>query len=132
MSSIHPTENSYVIDPESAAEMGRLLDLDYLVNKAMGNLLPIDLNLSKIHNILDVACGPGGWVQEVAFTYPDKQVIGIDISNTMLAYARSQASIQGLNNTSFISMDATAPLPFPDSSFDMVNARFIIGFLWKE
>jgi hypothetical protein len=29
-------------------------------------------------------------------------------------------------------MDATKPLDFPDESFDLVNARFLVGFLTRE
>jgi len=132
MPNIHPSENSYIIDQESAAEMARLLEQDLVVTKHMGGLFPQDIDVSHIHNILDIASGPGGWVQEVAFAYPDKQVVGIDISQNMLSYARAQAAIQGLNNASFLFMDATSPLQFPDASFDMVNVRFVSGFLWKE
>src|SRR5579864_7111432 len=132
MPDIHPSENSYILDQESAAEMARLLTLDLVVSKHMGGQFPQDIDLSAIHTILDIASGPGGWVQEVAFTYPDKQVVGIDISQTMLSYARAQAALQGLKNASFLFMDATAPLQFLDASFDMVNTRFLLSFLWKE
>jgi ubiquinone/menaquinone biosynthesis C-methylase UbiE len=98
----------------------------------MGGLFPEDMDLSTVHTLLDIASGPGGWVQEVAFAYPDKRVIGIDISQTMLSYARAQAAVQGLENASFLFMDATSPLQFPDASFDIVNARFLLGFMWKE
>ena len=132
MPNIHPSENSYILDQESAAEMARLLELDHMLNKHMRGLFPEDINLSKVHDILDIACGPGGWVQEVAFTYPNKRVVGIDISQSMLSYARAQAGIQNLKNASFLFMDATSSLQFPDATFDMVNARFIGGFMWKE
>ncbi len=132
MPHIPPSENSYVLDQESAVEIARLLDLDLVVTRHMGGLFPEDMDLSTAHTLLDIACGPGGWVQEVAFAYPDKRVVGIDISRTMLAYARAQAAVQGLDNASFLFMDATAPLQFPDASFDIVNARFLLGFMWKE
>jgi ubiquinone/menaquinone biosynthesis C-methylase UbiE len=132
MPNIHPSENSYILDQESAAEMARLLELDHMLNKHMRGLFPEDMDLSTVHDILDIACGPGGWVQEVAFAYPDKRVVGIDISQTMLSYARAQAAIQRLENTRFLYMDATSPLQFPDASFDLVNARFLGGFMWKE
>ena len=132
MPNIHPSENSYLIDQESAAETARLLEMDHMLNKHMKGLFPEDIDLSTVHDILDVACGPGGWVQEVAFAYPKKRVVGIDISQTMLSYARAQAAIQGLKNASFLLMDATSLLQFPDDSFDIVNARFLGGFMWKE
>jgi ubiquinone/menaquinone biosynthesis C-methylase UbiE len=50
----------------------------------------------------------------------------------MLSYARAQAAVQGLENATFLFMDATSPLQFPDDSFDLVNARFLLGLMWKE
>ncbi len=122
-------ENTYVIDPESAAEMGRLMDQDLLLTKAMGKLLPEQVNPSKIHAILDMACGPGGWALEVAFAYPEIEVMGIDISRAMIEYARMRTRTQRLSNAGFLVMNALAPLEFPDDSFDLVNARFLASFM---
>src|SRR5215472_6378408 len=58
------------------------------------------------------------------------EVVGIDISQTMISYARTQAQVQRLDNAHFQVMDATKPLDFPDLSFDLVNAR-LIGFFPK-
>src|SRR6266581_2274200 len=101
-------KNTYFIDPESGAEMARLLDQDRLVTKGMGGLFSgfSDSEVSSMQRILDVACGPGGWAQEVAFAYPEKEVVGFDISQTMINYARAQALAQGLQNVSFRVMDA--------------------------
>jgi ubiquinone/menaquinone biosynthesis C-methylase UbiE len=122
-------ENTYVIDPESAAEMARLLDQDLLVTKHMGGLLTERPDFANIHRVLDIGCGPGGWVQEVAFAHSDIEVIGIDISQKMIQYARAQAKVQGLDNTRFLVMDATKPLDFPDNYFDLVNGRALTSFL---
>lgn len=64
------------------------------------------------------------------FAYPKITVVGIDISQRMVDYARIQAQVQGLDNASFRVMDVTKPLEFSDNSFDLVNARFL-GFLPK-
>ncbi len=122
-------ENTYIIDPESAAEMGRLMDQDLLLTKAMGGLLPEQVNPSKIHSILDIACGPGGWTLEVAFEHPEIEVMGIDISQAMIEYARMRTRTQRLSNAGFLVMNALTPLEFPDDSFDLVNARFLAGFM---
>ncbi|MBE3559619.1 MAG: methyltransferase domain-containing protein [Ktedonobacteraceae bacterium] len=132
MSSIHPSENSYILDQESNAEMARLIDQDIMITKHMGGLFPPTFDLSNVHDILDIACGPGGWAVEVAFTYPNKQVVGIDISSRMLNYARSRANVHGLKKVKFLQMDATGPLAFSDASFDFVNARGLVGFMWRE
>src|SRR5579863_8369543 len=122
-------ENTYVLDPESAAEMARLLDQDLLFTKYMGGLLAERPDFANIHHVLDIACGPGGWVQEVAFAHPNVEVVGIDISQTMIQYARAQAKVQGLDNARFLVMDATKLLDLPEESFDLVNGRALTSFL---
>jgi SAM-dependent methyltransferase len=126
-------ENTYLNDPENAAEMARLLDQDRILTESMNGLLPErEANLEGIHNVLDIACGPGGWAQEMAFKYPAIEVTGIDISKAMVEYARMQARVQKLENATFFAMDATRPLEFADESFDLVNIRTIAGFMLKE
>lgn len=117
--------NVYFNDPESGAEMARLLEQDRLVTKGMGGLFSERSDLSGIQRVLDAACGPGGWAREVALTYPEMEVVGFDVSHTMIEYARAFAHAQGLNNLTFRVMDLQKPLDFPDNSFDLVNARFI-------
>lgn len=129
MSTSHePTkgENLYFIDHESGAEMARLLDHDRLITKGMGGLLPERSNdFTGLHRVLDLGCGPGGWVQEVAFANREVEAVGVDISQQMIAYAQMQAEVQGLTNAQFRVMDITQPLDFPDDFFDLVNARQI-------
>ena len=124
-------ENTYFIDAENAAEMARLTSQDRLLTKTMGGLFQPEIDLSHVHDILDIACGPGGWVLDVATAYPEKQVTGIDISRLMIEYAKAQAREKSLVNVHFQVMDALKPLDFPDNSFDLVNARFITGFMSK-
>lgn len=127
---MQPT-TSYVIDAESAAEQARLIDQDTLLTEAMGGPLSeqTEEELRSIRDVLDIASGPGGWVQRVARDYPQMQVTGIDLSATMIAFARTRAEVMRLDNAHFRIMDATRPLDFPDSCFDLVNARLISGFL---
>jgi ubiquinone/menaquinone biosynthesis C-methylase UbiE len=129
------SDRVYFNDPENVAEMARLLGQDHLITKGMGGLFSERFDLSGVHRILDVACGPGGWALEVASTYPEMEVVGVDVSRAMIAYANTQARVQGLDKASFQVMDIQQPLHFPDGSFDLVNARFI-NFLpaaaWPE
>jgi ubiquinone/menaquinone biosynthesis C-methylase UbiE len=124
--------NAYVIDAESTAEMGRLMRLDEVLTECMGGLFPEHPDLTAVRDTLDVACGPGAWASEMAYTYPQMQVTGIDISEIMIRYAQEMARVQRLENAHFQVMDATKPLAFPDNSFDLVNARLITGFMRKE
>jgi len=78
-----PEETTYFIDAENVAEMARLAHQDRLLTKEMGGLFPPQLDLSTIHNVLDIGCGPGGWVLDVAQAHPIISVTGIDISHIM-------------------------------------------------
>jgi ubiquinone/menaquinone biosynthesis C-methylase UbiE len=123
------SENTYVIDTESAAEMARLIDQSRSLNQAAGSLLPENIDLSGVHSILDVACGPGEWAQEVAALYSHIKIVGTDISTLMIKYATQRARVQKLANASFQIMDARTPLAFANGAFDLVNARFMAAFL---
>ena len=68
--------------------------------------------------LLDVATGPGYVAAKAAER--GAEPIGIDFSDTMLAYAR--AHVAGVE---FVQGDATA-LPFEDESFDAVVAAFVL------
>ncbi len=65
-----PREDTYVIDPESGAEMARLIDQDRLVTQHVGSLFPPEVDPSTFDLVLDLACGPGGWVMDAAFGSP--------------------------------------------------------------
>jgi ubiquinone/menaquinone biosynthesis C-methylase UbiE len=124
--------NTYALDAESSVEMARLMRQDHLLTQGMGGIFPEQPDLTQVQRLLDIACGPGGWVLETAFTYADIDVVGVDISETMIRYARSQAQVQHLDNASFQVMDVLQPLAFPDHSFDLVNARTIVAFMLPE
>jgi ubiquinone/menaquinone biosynthesis C-methylase UbiE len=123
------SREGYVIDAENAAEMARLMLMDHLLTKAMGGPLSEQPHPERLHHVLDLACGPGGWLFDLVTRYPHIQGVGVDISQLMMEYAGSLAQAQGISNLSFRVMDATRPLDFPDNTFDLVNARILTGFL---
>ncbi len=123
--------NTYIFDPESAAEMGRLILQDRLLNEAMGGLLPerSEVEVRKIRRGLDIGCGPGGWALSLAQKYPHMEVVGIDIGELMIAYCQVQARREGLTNIRFEKMNALQPLRFPDHTFDLVNMRAAVCYV---
>ena len=129
--SLPPREDTYFIDPENATEMARLLLQGRLISQNMGSLLQEGVELEKVHDVLDMACGPGGWAIDVAFKYPEMQVTGVDISQQMIAYASALAKVQRLENVSFNVMNLLKPLEFADQSFDLVNGRLLMSFMPK-
>jgi SAM-dependent methyltransferase len=89
---------------------------------------PDDMDLSAVRRVLDLGCGPGQWAIDVSFLYPELQVVGVDNNATMINYAHARARSQGRPNISFEVMDITQPFAFADASFELINARFIVGF----
>ena len=131
-SSTKKTTNTYIMDQQNAAEMARLLQQGRLLTEMMNGLFPAAFDVSEIHDVLDIACGPGGWVLDVARAYPSMHVTGFDIDRTLVDFGRAQAQAYHLDNAHFRVMDATKTLKFPDASFDFINARLLVGFMLPQ
>ena len=126
------TKSTYVLDASDPAEIIRLVYQDQLLTQHLGGLFPEQLDLSHVHDMLDIACGPGSWALQVAKAYPHIEVTGIDLNTQMILYARAHALIEGLSNAHFRLMDALKPFDFPDHAFDIVNARLLLAFMPPE
>jgi ubiquinone/menaquinone biosynthesis C-methylase UbiE len=120
---------TYVIQ-DSQKELTRLKIHDHLITAAMGGVLPEQSDPTIFRRVLDIGCGPGGWLIEAAQIYPTMSLIGIDISEQMIEYARAQAKEHQLTDRiEFHVMDALLILEFPTKYFDLVNLRFGLSFL---
>jgi SAM-dependent methyltransferase len=79
------------------------------------------LGLLPGDGVLDVACGTGNFTRDFARSVgPDGLVVGIDVSETMLARAVEETREAGLDDhVAYVRGDAQE-LPFRDRSFDAV------------
>ncbi len=127
--SLEALKSDYVVNVEDGTEIARLINQDYLLTRNMKGAFAERTDFSSIENILDLACGPGGWVLEMAYLHPDIKVVGVDIDKGVIDYARAFARTQLLDNAEFAVMDIQQPLAFPDNTFDVVNARYLYGFM---
>jgi phosphatidylethanolamine/phosphatidyl-N-methylethanolamine N-methyltransferase len=92
------------------------------------------LHAGRIQSIQRMGIKAGDRVLEVgvgtginASLYPaDCVVTGIDLSEPMLEKARERVVRKGLSNIRLLAMDA-ADLKFPDNSFDIVYAPYVIS-----
>jgi ubiquinone/menaquinone biosynthesis C-methylase UbiE len=115
---------------DNERELTRLMIHDRLTTATMGGVLSEQTDPTVFRHLLDVACGPGGWVIEVAQTYPTMSLVGIDISQHMIEYARAQAQAsQVKDRVEFRVMDALLTLEFRRASFDLTNMRLGFSFL---
>jgi SAM-dependent methyltransferase len=78
--------------------------------------------------VLDVGCGCGGTALELGRRVgPGGSVLGVDLSNPMLARARERAAAERLAHVSFRQADAQTE-PFAPGAFDLVFSRFGVMF----
>jgi ubiquinone/menaquinone biosynthesis C-methylase UbiE len=119
----------FIEDGESAAETARLLQLHACLARYLRDVTADLLGPSAGQQVLDIGCGPGGWVLGLAERVPQAQVIGIDVSPTRIASAQKLAVARDLSHVRFLVMDAAKALGFPDASFDLIHARFVQSFL---
>src|ERR1700737_669358 len=125
----HPS--TYVVqDRSNEEELLRLTLQDRLTIIAMGGILPEQTDPISFRRVLDVACGPGGWIIAAAQAYPGMSLIGIDVSRRMIEYAREQAEAQQISDrVEFHTMDALQMLEFRNAFFDLANMRFATSFM---
>ncbi|KAL0082976.1 hypothetical protein J3Q64DRAFT_1153972 [Phycomyces blakesleeanus] len=71
--------------------------------------------------VLDIACGTGTWAMEMAVDFPDAEVHGVDITDTMYPLTIKPP------NVSFIKADVLDPkgLPYPSEYFDYVHMQLV-------
>src|SRR5260370_38697796 len=123
----------FVEDRSNDAELMRLLFQDTLLTSGMGGPLAEQADPASLQRVLDIGCGPGGWILEAARLYPQMNLVGIDISCRMIEYARAQAQARKLTDgVEFLVMDALHPLKFPGDAFDLVNMRYGSSFLLQQ
>lgn len=132
----HPS-TYFVQDRQSEPELARVTVQDRMVTKLMGGVLPEQSDPSRFHRILDIGCGSGSWVLEIAQEYPEMRLFGIDVSQRMVHYAREQAVLYHVDErVEFHVMDALRMLEFPHAYFDLVNLRFGVSFMrtwdWRK
>jgi ubiquinone/menaquinone biosynthesis C-methylase UbiE len=139
----------WVMDRSNRDEMKRQALQSQMLTAGVGGILPEQADPTQFESVLDVGCGTGNWLIEAARTYPTmKRLVGIDISERMISYAREQAEAEGvsdrvefavkdaLRSRDFPPEDVSLTFDFPDQSFDLVNQRQGQSWLrtwdWKE
>jgi ubiquinone/menaquinone biosynthesis C-methylase UbiE len=121
----------FVQDRSNQEELARLQIQDQMVTTGMGGVLPEQPDPTIFQRVLDVGCGTGGWIIEVAKTYPSiSLLVGVDANPRTIKYAQSQAEAQGVSDrVQFRMMDAIRKLEFDTDFFHLVNQRFGASYL---
>ncbi|CAB4474660.1 uncharacterized protein OCT59_020268 [Rhizophagus irregularis] len=72
--------------------------------------------------VLDVCCGPGTWLLDLAAKHEKSSFFGVDIKPIFPTEIKP-------SNLNFIQADVSNGLPFPDNEFDFVNQETML-FIW--
>jgi ubiquinone/menaquinone biosynthesis C-methylase UbiE len=82
-------------------------------------------HLDATSRVLDIGCGSGNTACLIAQQYKS-QVVGIDISEVMIAQAEQRAQRQGVTDKVEFRVADVFQLPYEDSTFDVVLAESVL------
>jgi ubiquinone/menaquinone biosynthesis C-methylase UbiE len=101
-------------------ELVAVYDEVFLWSARFGELLFKHLPLRRSARVLDLACGTGFPLFELAHRLGRScELVGVDVWKEALERARRKLKVYGLSNVQLVEADGAA-LPFPDSSFDLI------------
>lgn len=117
-------------DPEQVAgfvEAGRvdgIMSAAYLFHSAR-----ISAVIAGRKTIVDLGCGPGTQLAQVARLNPDAHFVGVDLSPEMLSSAEAHVHAEGLRNIDLVCGDISNLRMFDSSSVDAVMSTMALHHL---
>ncbi|KAG1474076.1 hypothetical protein G6F56_000568 [Rhizopus delemar] len=104
--------------PNDNQEMDRLIGQHFALKTLFGGNLPQEafnyIDLENGAKVLDLGCGPGTWIMDMATEHPNSDFTGIDMSDVFPSNIRPA-------NVSFKLANVLDGLPFEDHTFDMAG-----------
>ncbi len=97
--------------------------LDHLDNTFVDHVLSLGVRSGLA---LDVGTGPGQIPIKLALKLPQLEIVGIDLSEAMLAKARNGAAAAGVESQVRFEMGDARRLRFPDHHFDLVMCNSLL------
>lgn len=78
--------------------------------------------------VLDAGCGSGSMSRLIARSFPQADVVAVDLRQQYLDFAEARARAEGIQNVTFRKADVFA-LPFADASFHVVWTKYLLQWL---
>ncbi|MGX9352221.1 class I SAM-dependent methyltransferase [Shimia sp. W99] len=100
------------------------------LDAAMAGMLDMMLDMADIvstDRVIDIGCGTGASTIEAARRAPAGNVLGVDISDPLLARAAKRAKTAGVQHASFLLADAQTH-DFSPQNFDVLVSRLGMSF----
>jgi ubiquinone/menaquinone biosynthesis C-methylase UbiE len=101
--------------------------------EAQARLAPLSSHLKHLPlkpgvSVLDAGCGSGSMTRQIAAAESGATVVGIDLREPYLDFARRKAASENLTNVTFEKGDVRA-LPFADATFDIVWHKYLLQWV---
>ncbi|WP_165422937.1 class I SAM-dependent methyltransferase [Ktedonosporobacter rubrisoli] len=106
--------------PKDLQENDRLHYQHYVFKTLLGG--NYHAPLERVGNILDVGCGPGYWMLEIAQQFPQARISGLDTE-----FALPPGPVA--SNCRFVQGNILHGLPFAEQSFDYTHQRLLVAAL---
>jgi ubiquinone/menaquinone biosynthesis C-methylase UbiE len=113
--------------PYDVEELNRLDFQHYMLRATLrGNYAA---PIGSPSSILDIGTGTGRWPREMAVTFPDASVIGVDLNPPPADDSPEQGDSDDLrpSNYTFVPGNVLEGLSFADGSFDFVHQRALLA-----
>jgi len=117
------TERPY-IHGTSEREQRRLVEQANLLR----DLLADNLELHPGEHLLEIGCGVGAVLGQIALAHPEARLSGIDLNPDQIATARRHLAGLELKDVELVIGDG-AQLPWPDGHFDRVRLVWVVEHL---
>ncbi|KAG9311160.1 S-adenosyl-L-methionine-dependent methyltransferase [Chiua virens] len=112
----HDTDSNYRL-PNDQTEHERLGLLNDVLRSFIGGSYLVPLRKPDVRDVLDICCGSGHWVLDMANEFPNARVVGLDISKPSV--------VAPSPSITFIQHDIKQGLPFEDAAFDFIQMRTV-------
>ncbi|MEP2260552.1 MAG: methyltransferase domain-containing protein, partial [Paracoccaceae bacterium] len=106
------------------------IEHEHALDTAMSGMLEMMLDVAQVaqtDHVIDIGCGTGASTLRAAQRVSEGKVLGVDISDPLLARASNRAKEKGIRNASFLLADAQTH-DFSDQPFDLLVSRLGMSF----
>ena len=104
----------------------------YLLQVQGGRLYPEQIAVNTMQSVLDLGCGRGEWIFDLAKRHPKLRIYGIDSDEEALHQAKVRRNTSSLHQVEFRHMNLLQGLPIPDAFVDFVHMRHVARYMKPE
>ncbi len=87
--------------------------------------------MNPIGTLVDLGCGTGHLIVQIASKFPILTLFGVDISSEILEKAKNRASVEGFEDRIDFKVGDAEEMPFQDDSIDMIVSTLSLHH-WAE